>query len=196
MPGGRGVGFREAGGIIGLNRGWGQLLIRFRLGEFELDPASGELFSKGTAGGGERVVLREQPLQVFRMLIDRAGDLVTRDEIKARLWPNDTIVDFDHSINVAIGVLRRVLGDSAASPRYIETVARRGYRLVVSVECMDVAATPPRPDVASERAAEPPTPPPVAPPVQSGLVGKKIARYRVLDLIGGGGMGMVYQAED
>ena len=171
-------------------------MIRFRLGEFELDPAAGELFAKGTDGSEARVILREQPLQVMRMLIDRAGVLVTRDEIKARLWPNDTIVDFDHSINVAIGVLRRALGDSAASPRYIETVARRGYRLLVPIECMYVAVTPQRQDAAAERAPEPPAPPPLPPAAESGLVGKKIARYRVLDLIGGGGMGMVYRAED
>ena len=64
------------------------------------------------------------------MLIERGGEIVTRGEIKKRLWPNDTIVDFDHSINVAIGILRRALGDSADSPQYIETLARRGYRLL------------------------------------------------------------------
>ena len=68
------------------------------------------------------------------MLVERDGKIVTRSEIKQTLWPNDTIVDFDHSINVAIGVLRRALGDSAASPRYIETLARRGYRLLVPIE--------------------------------------------------------------
>ena len=171
-------------------------MIRFRLGEFELDPATGELFGKGTDGSEARVILREQPLRVIGMLIDRAGVLVTRDEIKARLWPNDTIVDFDHSINVAIGVLRRALGDSAASPRYIETVARRGYRLLAPIERREVAVTPQQQETAAARAPEPPAALPLAPAAESGLVGKKIARYRVLDLIGGGGMGMVYRAED
>src|SRR5688572_2894210 len=93
---------------------------RVRVGSFELDLRSGELCPAGAAVAAERVILREQPFQVLRMLVEREGKLVTRDEIKKRLWPNDTIVDFDHSINVAIGVLRRALGDSAVNPRYIE----------------------------------------------------------------------------
>jgi DNA-binding winged helix-turn-helix (wHTH) protein len=108
-------------------------LNRVRLGGFEVDLKSGELRSFGTEGEN-KVVLREQPFQVLRMLIDRGGELVTREEIKKGLWPNDTTVDFDHSINVAIGILRRALGDSADSPRYIETLARRGYRLLVTPE--------------------------------------------------------------
>src|SRR5688572_31522322 len=94
-------------------------LARVRVGSFELNLHSGELRSPL----GETVLLREQPFQVLRMLVEREGKIVTRSEIKQRLWPNDTIVDFDHSINVAIGVLRRALGDSAAQPRYIETLA-------------------------------------------------------------------------
>ena len=104
---------------------------RVRLGGFELDLKSGELRSVGTERES-RVVLREQPFQVLRMLIERGGKIVTREEIRKRLWPNDTIVDFDHSINVAIGILRRALGDSADGPQYIETLARRGYRLLVA----------------------------------------------------------------
>jgi eukaryotic-like serine/threonine-protein kinase len=84
------------------------LLSRVRLGGFELDLNSGELRAVGTEGEN-RVVLREQPFQVLRMLIERGGEIVTREDIKKRLWPNDTIVDFDHSINVAIGILRRAL---------------------------------------------------------------------------------------
>jgi eukaryotic-like serine/threonine-protein kinase len=103
--------------------------VRVRFGVFELDLKSGEL-----RNGDHTSVLQEQPLQVLRMLIEREGELVTRDEIKKKLWPNDTIVEFDHSINTAIKNLRRVLGDSADEPKYIETVARRGYRLMVPVE--------------------------------------------------------------
>jgi len=105
---------------------------RVRLGEFQLDLSSGELRTLGAVNGGGKVLLREQPFQVLRMLIQRGGKIVTREEIKKKLWPNDTIVDFDHSINVAIGVLRRALGDSADNPQYIETLARRGYRLLVA----------------------------------------------------------------
>ena len=80
------------------------------------------------------MVLPQQPFQILGMLLSRSGKIVTREEIREKLWPGDTTVDFDHSINAAIRVLRRTLGDSAESPRYIETLARRGYRLVVSPE--------------------------------------------------------------
>jgi DNA-binding winged helix-turn-helix (wHTH) protein len=117
---------------------------RVRLGEFEIDLRSGELRSAGTANGVGKVILREQPFQVLRMLIESSGKIVTREEIKRKLWPNDTTVDFDHSINVAIGVLRRALGDSADNPQYIETLARRGYRLLVATERLETTAEIPR----------------------------------------------------
>src|SRR5262245_13839884 len=106
---------------------------RVRVGSFDLDLRSGELCS----ALGHKILLREQPFQVLRMLVERAGKMVTRSEIKEKLWPNDTIVDFDHSINVAVGALRRAFGDSAATPRYIETLARRGYRLVAAIEWLE-----------------------------------------------------------
>jgi DNA-binding winged helix-turn-helix (wHTH) protein len=84
-------------------------------------------------GAADKVVLREQPFQVLRMLVVRNGKIVTRSEIKKRLWP--TIVDHDHIINVATGVLRRALGDSADDPRYVETLARRGYPPVAGDGC-------------------------------------------------------------
>jgi DNA-binding winged helix-turn-helix (wHTH) protein len=102
---------------------------RVRIGVFELDLRGGEL-----RNGGGRVWLQEQPLSVLRMLTERAGEVVTREELKQKLWPNDTIVDFDHSINTAIRKLRHAFGDSADEPKYIATVARRGYRLLVPVE--------------------------------------------------------------
>ena len=156
---------------------------RVRMGSFELDRRSGELRSLASEGAADKVVLREQPFQVLRMLVEREGKIVTRSEIKNRLWPNDTIVDFDHSINVAIGVLRKALGDSADSPRYIETLARRGYRLLPPVEWLDSNA--PAADVALTTTF------PLA-----NLIGKRVCQYRVLEVLGGGGMGMIYEAED
>src|SRR6266446_1628999 len=107
---------------------------RVRFGAFELDLSTGELRSLEAHDPNDKVLLREQVFQVLRMLIEREGKIVTREEIKERLWPNDTVVDFDHSINAAIKTLRRALGDSADDPRYIETLARRGYRLMVTTE--------------------------------------------------------------
>src|SRR5690348_3138598 len=107
---------------------------RVRLGAFEVDLRSGELYPAGIANGDRKTLLREQPFQVLRMLIEGGGKVVTREEIRRRLWPNNTNVDFDHSINVAIGLLRRTFSDSADHPQYIETLARRGYRLVPLVD--------------------------------------------------------------
>jgi DNA-binding winged helix-turn-helix (wHTH) protein/Tol biopolymer transport system component len=101
---------------------------RVRVGALEFDLEAGEL-----RGGDRKVVLQEQPFQILLMLVERSGSLVTRAEIQKRLWPNDTVVEFDHSIHTAINKLRQALGDSAERPKYIETVARRGYRLMVTV---------------------------------------------------------------
>ena len=93
---------------------------RVRFGPFELDLKSGELHLIEAGQSDGRVLLREQSFQVLRMLVERAGKIVTRDEIKQRLWPNDTIVDFDHSINTVIKTLRRALGDSGqAESRWV-----------------------------------------------------------------------------
>jgi cholera toxin transcriptional activator len=98
-------------------------------GVFELDPAAGELRKSGV-----RLRLQGQPLQVLVLLLERAGEVVTREELRHSLWPSDTFVDFDHSLNTAINKVRDTLGDSASSPRYIETLARRGYRFIAPVE--------------------------------------------------------------
>src|ERR1700726_2768005 len=106
---------------------------RVRVGVFELDLKSGELRSL-EAPTAKATLLREQVLQVLQLLVEGGGEIVTREEIKSKLWANDTVVDFDHSINAAIKTLRRALGDSADNPRYIETLARRGYRLMPAIE--------------------------------------------------------------
>ena len=108
----------------------GTLPQRVRLGVFEVDLRAGEL----RQDNGAVLVLSDQPLQILRILIEADGEIVTRDEIRQRLWPDDTIVEFDHSINNAIKKLRRALVDSGDEPHYIGTIAKRGYRLLVPVE--------------------------------------------------------------
>jgi eukaryotic-like serine/threonine-protein kinase len=109
-----------------------------RFGSFELDPKSGELSS-----GGIRIPLQDQPFQILKLLTDRPGEVVTREEIRSRLWPDDTTVEFENAVNAAVKKLRIALGDSAEEPRYVETLRRRGYRLMVPVERPAPAATDP-----------------------------------------------------
>ena len=96
---------------------------------FELDLRAGELRK-----GGVKLRLQGQPIQVLAALLNRSGELVTRDELRAQVWSGDTFVDFDHSLHNAIARIREVLGDSAGTPRYIETLPRRGYRFIGKVE--------------------------------------------------------------
>ena len=110
-------------------------IIRFAI--FEVDLAAGELRKSGT-----RIRLQEQPFQILVYLLDRAGEVVTREELRQKLWPADTFVDFDHSLNTAVNKLREALGDSASSPRYVETLARRGYRFLAPVDARTQPATP------------------------------------------------------
>src|SRR5580765_7587186 len=99
-----------------------------RFGIFEADLRAGELRRNGI-----KIRLQEQPFQVLAMLLERPGEIVTREELHSRLWPADTFVDFDHGLNAAVKRLRDALGDSAENPRFIETLARRGYRLLAPV---------------------------------------------------------------
>ena len=99
-----------------------------RFGAFELDLRSGELRKKGV-----RIKLQEQPFQVLTVLLQRPGEVVAREELRAAIWPADTFVDFDNSLNTAINKLREALGDSSNSPRFIETLPRRGYRFIAQV---------------------------------------------------------------
>ncbi len=97
-------------------------------GSFEVDIVSGELRRQGL-----KIRLQDQPFRLLVLLLDRAGDVVTRDEVRETLWPADTYVDFDHSLNTAVRKLREALGDSAETPRYVETIPRRGYRFIAPV---------------------------------------------------------------
>jgi len=99
-----------------------------RFGVFAVDRKTGELRRNGV-----KVRLQDQPLQILLTLLDRPGEVVTREELRGRLWPGDTFVDFEHSINTAVRRLRDALGDSAENPRFVETVARRGYRFLAPV---------------------------------------------------------------
>jgi len=108
---------------------------RARFGLYEANLAAGELRKNGN-----KLRLQEQPFQVLAMLLDRAGMVVARDELRERLWPADTFVDFDHSLNTAINKLRDVLGDTAGNPRFIETLPRRGYRFIAPVEWREPSA--------------------------------------------------------
>src|SRR5256885_13038700 len=107
-------------------------LLRFE--SFELDPRSRELRK-----GSNRIRLQEQPFEILRLMLERPGDVVTRDELAGRLWPNGTFVDFEHSLNAAVKRLRAALGDDADNPRFVETLPRRGYRFIAALEAAPTA---------------------------------------------------------
>lgn len=129
-----------------------------RFGPFEYNPDTGELRRRGY-----RIKLLGQPRQLLNLMIKRPGEVVTREEMRARLWPRDTFVDFEHSLNTAIKKLRQALGDSAVKPRFIETIARQGYRLIASVEAAESNGVAPVFSPALPPAAPPATPKASAP---------------------------------
>jgi DNA-binding winged helix-turn-helix (wHTH) protein len=127
---------------------------RYRFGIFEADAATGELRRQGL-----RVKLNAQPFQVLCLLLERPGELLTRDEISRELWTDGTFVDYEHGVNSAINRIREALGDTASNPRFVETLARRGYRFVAPVERIAVEdATPAADSAVAETPVAEPTP--------------------------------------
>ncbi len=114
----------------------------FRFGIYELDSSTGDLRKDGKS----RPRIQGQPLEVLLHLLDRPGEVVTREELRQRLWPADTFVDYDHSLNTAVNKLREALNDSADNPRFIQTIPRRGYRFIASIEAVESATGFGKPD--------------------------------------------------
>jgi DNA-binding winged helix-turn-helix (wHTH) protein len=120
--------------------------VRYQFGVFEADASTGELRKQGI-----RIKLNAQPFQVLLMLLERPGEVLTREEISQAIWSDGTFVDYEHGLNSAVNRIREALGDSAGSPRFVETLARRGYRFVAPVHRISVDD--PRPEPTSHSAA-------------------------------------------
>jgi cholera toxin transcriptional activator len=133
--------------------------LKYKFEHFEADVNAAEL-----RRNGNRLKLQMQPFQVLVALLERPGEVVTREELQQRLWPQDTFVDFDHGLNTAIAKLRDVLGDSAGSPRYVETIAKRGYRFLGNVEVIQESPAIRVPAEAAAAGNGPPVNPPVPAP--------------------------------
>ncbi len=150
---------------------------RYRFGVFDVDAGTGELRRQGI-----RVRVHTQPFQLLCLLLDHPGELLSRDEIARALWPDGTFVDAEHGVNSAINRLREALGDTASSPRFIETLARRGYRFIASVERVGDATAPTLPDrgtqpqPASAPSEDPRTAPFLATPEQLPRISPSLAQ--------------------
>jgi cholera toxin transcriptional activator len=121
----------------------------YRFGVFEADAATGELRRQGI-----RIKLNAQPFQVLLLLLERPGELLTREEISRELWPDGTFVDYEHGVNSAVNRIREALGDKASNPRFVVTLARRGYRFVAPVERIELSEEQSAAPIVEEQAAE------------------------------------------
>jgi cholera toxin transcriptional activator len=137
----------------------------YRFGIFEADTSTGELRRQGV-----RVRINAQPFQVLCLLLERRGELLTREEICRELWPEGTFVDYEHGLNSAVNRIREALGDTASSPRFIETLARRGYRFVAPVERSTPAGAGAAPAADPSEAAPPPPAPEPEPNPRRGIL--------------------------
>src|ERR1700726_1642313 len=115
-----------------------------RFGTYEVSFQSGEVRKAGL-----RIKMQQQPLKLLEVLLERPGEVVTREDLRSRVWPNESFGDFDPAVNIAIAKLRNALGDSAENPRFIETLPKRGYRFIAEVSVVDADFRPKRPDSAA-----------------------------------------------
>lgn len=145
---------------------------RYRFGVFEADASTGELRRQGV-----RVRLNAQPFQVLLLLLERPGHLLTREEISRQLWPDGTFVDEDHGVHSAINRIREALGDTAAAPRYVETLARRGYRFVAPVELIGAEAGDPPVGTAGVPPTDSIPAPPASPSDEGSATGAESGRF-------------------
>src|SRR4051794_3715201 len=134
-----------------LSAQWGRMeptrqasVVRF--GTYEIALQSGELRKAGL-----RIKVQQQPLRLLEILLERPGEVVTREELRSRIWPNESFGDFDQAVNVAVAKLRSALGDSADNPRFVETIPRRGYRFIAEVRVVNL------PDNKTESSSQPPS---------------------------------------
>lgn len=149
------------------------MIAEIHFGPYRLDILAGELYK-----GRMKIPVQRHPLTLLQLLTDRPGEIISREEIRARLWPNGTVVDFEHSVNSAVKKIRAALADTTEKPRYIETIPRKGYRFLQPVQRVGEAYQGPEPILASS------------------LRGQHWSHYRILDLIAEGGMSLVYAAVD
>src|ERR1700746_3776792 len=112
-----------------------------RFGTYEVSLQSGEMRK-----GGVRIKVQQQPMKLLEILLERPGEVVTREELRSRIWVDESFGDFDQAVNIAIAKLRSALGDSAENPRYIETLPKRGYRFIGYVSVVDTKARPQKPE--------------------------------------------------